>query len=234
MYIRCGRLCKNGNSCPWEAGKCSLHSLCEQRDMENEDYLSRKLQKGICGETTSTGSRCNRVLGECPFHAPLELRCASCVDADPSRRCKLRKQDGSDYCSNHATFPDFGKVLKAYAEDCRSKGLPFSPTAFKEACYPNAKELPPVNLHALVGQLLCLPAATGMDTTDRGQPRSTSANLGQCVSEQPRSKPPSEAPGMRTARRHRLAIQKEIEAGTLQLDPTMCRADALESELARR
>ena len=39
---------------------------------------------------------------------------------------------------------------------------------------------------------------------------------------------------MRTARRHRQAIKKSLEAGTLALDPTMSRADAIEAEVERR
>ena len=115
--------------------------------MEREDRLARLLQKGVCGKPTKNGF-CDRVRGNCPFHAELELRCASCLDADPTRRCYVRKENGSEYCSGHAAFPNFGKVLKGYAEECRSKCVPFSPHAFREACYPNAADLPPGNLRA--------------------------------------------------------------------------------------
>jgi hypothetical protein len=39
---------------------------------------------------------------------------------------------------------------------------------------------------------------------------------------------------MRTARRHRHAIAKELEDGTLRLDPALPHADAFEAEVARR
>lgn len=201
--------------------------------MEREGRLSHILQKGVCGKPTKNGF-CNRVRGDCPFHAEPELRCASCLDADSTRRCSLRKENGSEYCSNHAAFPNFGKVLKGYAEECRSKGVPFSPDAFREACYPNVTELPPGNLHAIVGALLCLPAGQSDLAENVGQPRQTSANLGQPAPEREQRKPPSEAPGMRTARRHRQAITKELKDGTLRLDPTLPHADAFEAEVARR
>ena len=147
----CGRLTRKGKPCRYEAGSCPVHRHCEALDMAREDKLSRLADRGVCG-----APNCDRVRGECPFHPAEDMRCASCMDNNPARRCSIRKESG-EFCEWHARFPNFGRVLKDYAEECRSKGEPFSPAAFHEACYSDAPELPPGNLHALVGTLLCLP-----------------------------------------------------------------------------
>ena len=175
----CGRACKSGKPCSWDVGSCPVHGACEVLDMEREDRLSRLLQKGSCGAPTHGGESCENVRGDCPFHAA-EMRCASCLDGDPARRCSNRKEDGSEHCALHAAFPNFGRILKGYTEECRSKGVRFSPAAFREACYPGASGLPPGNLHALVGTLLCLPGDPQDATESAGQSRPTSANLNPC------------------------------------------------------
>ena len=181
--------------------------------MEREDRLSRILQKGVCGEPIKNGL-CDRVRGECPFHAEPELRCASCLDADSTRRCSLRKENGSDYCSNHTAFPNFGKILKGYAEECRSKCVPFSSNAFREACYPNATELPPGNLHAIVGASLCLPAEVPSLKPEVQPTLEAASTLASTLASTPASTPtstrPSKTPDAQAAKR---ALQRYKQEG---------------------
>lgn len=153
----CGRPCKSGKPCSWDAGVCPVHGKCETFDMEREDKASRRLQRGVCAAPTASGGSCQQIRGDCPYHAATALRCTSCLDADPTRRCSLQRERCSEYCTLHADFPNFGRVLQGYAEECPREGVPFSLTAFHNECYPHAANLPPGNLHALVRKLLSLP-----------------------------------------------------------------------------
>ena len=172
--VKCGRPCGNNKTCRWSADSCPHHGKCEGKDMQREDHLSRLMQKGVCGVVNDKGKTCDRVRGECPYHAPDELRCVYCLDAEPDRRCSVRKENGSDYCGNHAASPNFGRILKDYAEECRSKGVPFCPEAFRKARCPPAAGLPLGNLHAIVDAFF---PNKPHDAEIAGQPRPTSANL---------------------------------------------------------
>ena len=65
--------------------------------------------------------------------------------------------------------------------------------------------------------------------TDPGQPA-------QAREDERRKRPPSEAPGMRTTRRHQHAVQKALEDGELTLDPAGGERHILsiDAEVARR
>ena len=147
----CGRLTKKGKPCGWPADKCPVHRALEALDMAREDKRSRLADRGVC-----EAPRCGQVRGECKFHATGDAQCASCLDGNPGRRCSLRRKDGQ-FCECHAAFPDFGRVLQAYAMACQRDGQVFSVAAFGDACYPGVVDLPPGNLQTLAETLLALP-----------------------------------------------------------------------------
>ena len=75
---------------------------------------------------------------ECMMHAPEELRCNSMLERDPTLRCWLHKRENSDYCGNHADFPNLSINAKEYGIDCYNRSQPCSLNAFMERYYQNA------------------------------------------------------------------------------------------------
>ena len=84
--------------------------------MEAADQESRKIEKGICGKVLPSGL-CEHVRGECAFHAQDVARCTSTIDADPSKRCQLRKANGADVCSYHNDYPHLSRNPLTYLDE---------------------------------------------------------------------------------------------------------------------
>jgi len=118
---KCGWPTLHGTPCNWSR-PCPCHAEKERRAKETENVRKREEQerasKGICGVARrSDGGICDRVRGECEFHAPEEARCKSTKDADPTERCYSWRSDGQDYCAHHKDYPNLGSNFQDYIKD---------------------------------------------------------------------------------------------------------------------
>ena len=92
--------------------------------MENEDFRSHVVEKGVCGIVMSNGRPCDSVRGKCQFHATDDaLRCESSLDKDPAVRCKRPRQEGSSFCRVHQEYPNLSKNLKAFMDEVGASAL---------------------------------------------------------------------------------------------------------------
>lgn len=107
---KCGWTTHRGTLCQWPR-PCAIHA---EKRREHE----ARVKKGICGASLrSGGGVCQKVRGECAFHAPEEVRCKSTLETKPTEQCYNRRIDGSDYCDKHAEYPNLGARLRDYIAD---------------------------------------------------------------------------------------------------------------------
>ena len=148
----CGRPTRQGKPCGWPAGECSVHRGLEPRDMGMEDFRSRRVEEGLCASFSSGprercdgiceecrdrvlqqcgapvrsrgGAPCERLAGECPFHAPPGRRCVSALDGDPEATCYNFRADGGEYCIFTSSFLIWGVSSAISSRSAGSLGVP--------------------------------------------------------------------------------------------------------------
>ena len=94
----------------------------------------------LCGAPIHSrgGAPCERLAGECPYHAPSAQRCQSTIDGAPERSCYNCKAEGEDYCIYHYEFPHIGRNLRDCATERLAAGRPVLYTEFLRQYYPDA------------------------------------------------------------------------------------------------
>ena len=80
--------------------------------------------KPKCNAICQNGAKCQRMKGDCPFHADEAHRCMSAVDRNENRGCKLSRKTDSDYCEHHCDFPNlYASTMKYLLSKSRSYDL---------------------------------------------------------------------------------------------------------------
>ena len=114
---------KNGKHCKWliNIRPCPKHPSAADdaaKVAEKEAQEAARLLLPECQEISRQNKMC-KIRG-CTFHAPPELRCQSMKDGNHTLQCFNHKNDGFEYCTVHAVYPNMSVHM---AEMLRTPGL---------------------------------------------------------------------------------------------------------------
>jgi hypothetical protein len=119
----CNHLRRNGLYCKWDVSirPCPKHPSaadCAVKVAEQEAQEAARLLLPECQEISRQNKKC--MIRGCAIHAPPELRCQSMKDGNHTLQCFKHKNNGSDYCTVHVSYPNMSVHM---AEMLRTPGL---------------------------------------------------------------------------------------------------------------